>query len=135
MSGWREYSTRSSSAGGQEEQPWLVNSSTTARGGSAQAGCRRADSPRAARANVKRDAMMPLWNMKSARRETHVTLSGCRRPPAAVHPQPLLRVFPHPFLHHGGHGLHGALHVDLPVGIPREIEGRRELQAEAMAGE
>src|SRR6478735_10790541 len=57
-SGWREYSTSSASAGGQEEQPWLVKSSTTARGGSAKAGCRRAARPRAAKVSVKRDAMM-----------------------------------------------------------------------------
>src|SRR4029079_9221879 len=56
--GGREYSTSSASAGGQEEQPWLVKSSTTARGGSAKAGCRRAARPRAAKVSVKRDAMM-----------------------------------------------------------------------------
>ena len=32
MSGWRASSARTASAGGQDEQPWLVKSSTTARG-------------------------------------------------------------------------------------------------------
>ena len=60
MSGWREYSTSSASAGGQEEQPWLVNSSTTARGGSAKAGCEKSKArPRARQGeHFKRDAMM-----------------------------------------------------------------------------
>src|SRR5918993_4792196 len=113
----------------------------TARGGSASAGWMRAATQRAARDHFSRDTMMPAWNTNRALLGTHVSLSNalsevlsaCRRPPAAVHPQPLLRVFPDPALDHKGHGLHGPLHVHLPVGIPGQVEGRRELEPEPVA--
>src|SRR5260370_18924993 len=51
-----------------------------------------------------------------------------------MHPQPLLGVLAHPAFDHRRDRLHGALDVDLAVGIARRLDGLGQIDAEAMAG-
>jgi len=44
-------------------------------------------------------------------------------PPAAMQPQPLLRVLAHPAFHHVGDCLHGGFDVDAAVGSARRAIG------------
>ena len=54
-------------------------------------------------------------------------------PPAAVQPQPLLRVLTHPGLDHRGDRLHGACDVELALGIARQRQRFGELAPERIA--
>src|SRR5689334_20960510 len=56
-------------------------------------------------------------------------------PPAAVQPEPLLRMFADPAFDHGVDGLRRALHVDAAVGVAHGRDFLRQLGAKAMTGQ
>src|SRR5581483_3174716 len=55
--------------------------------------------------------------------------------PAAMQPQPLIRILANPSLDHGSDRLHCALHIDLPGGIAHRLQFLRQFSAEAVAGQ
>src|SRR5665647_1556954 len=56
-------------------------------------------------------------------------------PPAAVQPQPLIRIFADPALDHRGDRLHRSLNVDLAGGVAHRLHFLRQFGAETMAGQ
>ena len=52
-----------------------------------------------------------------------------------MEPHPLARVLTHPPLDDIVEQLRRSCHVDSPLGIPRQREGRRKLEPEAMIGQ
>src|SRR5215212_6451204 len=97
-------SRRAASAGGHDEQPWLVNSSTTASGPP-----KAADAAKTASAATPdlSPLIMIEYSTTAGSRGSHVGLSGGRRAPAPVHPEPLPGVLAHPARNHIRHRLHG----------------------------
>src|SRR5205823_12071485 len=68
-------------------------------------------------------------------REALLTMRSSPLSPAAVQPQPLLRIFANPALDHRGDGLHGALDVDLAGGVAHRRYLIGKFGAKAVTGQ